>query len=104
MISDVLFEAVQEIDRYLHDPAFERAYPRGSVEYAEIMRVRGEIERVRVMLDTPPSVVLGWAAAQTALRTLDTAIAQERHLDDPQIEVAATHLRRQLGREGEQSG
>lgn len=50
MISDTLFDAVAEIDRYLADPVFADAYSEPDV-LAEVLRVRGEMDRLRAMLD-----------------------------------------------------
>lgn len=50
MISDVLSEAVDEVDRYLND--FEDMY-RGSLR-RDILALRDEMERMRARLDTCP--------------------------------------------------
>lgn len=52
MISDVLSEAVDEIDRYLSDEVFADVYT-GDLR-ARIVAVRNEMEKIRVELDTPP--------------------------------------------------
>jgi hypothetical protein len=52
MISDVLSEAVQEIDRYLADDVYGYEAP----ELRDrILRVRHEMELLRIVLDTPPA-------------------------------------------------
>jgi hypothetical protein len=53
MISDVLSEAVQEIDRYLADD--DGAYNEPAIR-ERIMRVRNEMDLLRIVLDTPPVV------------------------------------------------
>jgi hypothetical protein len=50
MISDVLFEAIQEIERYQTDPVFAHCY----VDMREwIDRVKVRMERLRRYLDSP---------------------------------------------------
>lgn len=53
MISDVLSEAVQDIDRYLQDPTFERVYA-GSLR-TDILALRDSMDRMRVCLDRVPT-------------------------------------------------
>jgi hypothetical protein len=53
MISDVLAEAAMEIDRCLSDDIFTHSYE-GEMR-ARIVKLRHEIEAVRIALDTPPS-------------------------------------------------
>lgn len=48
MVSDVLHEAVHEIDAYLGDDFYE-----GEMR-DEIVRVRDEMDALRAKLDTPP--------------------------------------------------
>lgn len=50
MISDTLFDAIVEIDRYLTDPVFAGAYSDPDLR-THIERVRGEMEALRVRLD-----------------------------------------------------
>jgi hypothetical protein len=52
MISDVLFDAVQDIDRYLSDPVFNETY-QGSLR-TRILLVRHAMDDLREELDTPP--------------------------------------------------
>jgi hypothetical protein len=52
MISDVLSEAVAEIDRYLNDDTY--GYD-GSELHERIVRVRNEMDLLRILLDTPPA-------------------------------------------------
>jgi hypothetical protein len=51
MISDVLWECVHDMDRYLNEPSYEAMYrdirPR-------LQQLRDEIDAVRQILDTPP--------------------------------------------------
>lgn len=51
MISDVLWECVDHMDRYLNEPLYEAMYrdigPR-------LRQLRDEIDAVRQILDTPP--------------------------------------------------
>jgi hypothetical protein len=56
MISDVMFEAVSEIDRYLTTPTFDGAY-RGRLR-AKIVKLRDEMEYIRLVLDSVPGVRL----------------------------------------------
>lgn len=53
MISDVLSEAVAEIDRYLTTPTFSVCYV-GEMRQ-RIRKCRNEMEAIRRVLDTPPS-------------------------------------------------
>lgn len=51
MISDILRDAVGDIDSYLNDPAFSKVY---SGEMREtILKLRADMMRVQVVLDTP---------------------------------------------------
>jgi hypothetical protein len=52
MISDVLFEALDDIRGYLDDPTFAGTY--SGVLRAEIERVLAEMEALRQSLDRPP--------------------------------------------------
>jgi hypothetical protein len=52
MISDVLFEALDDIRGYLDDPAFAEMYS-GELR-AEVERVMREMEALRETLDQPP--------------------------------------------------
>jgi hypothetical protein len=52
MISDVLFEALNDIRGYLDDPVFAKAYS-GELR-AEIERVLAAMEALRERLDQPP--------------------------------------------------
>jgi hypothetical protein len=52
VISDTLYEAAREIDRYLADAAFSGAYS-GKMR-ARIVNLRAEMDAVRAALDTPP--------------------------------------------------
>ncbi len=52
MISDVLSEAIAEIDRYLADDTYGYG---GSDLHERIMRVRNEMDLLRILLDTPPA-------------------------------------------------
>lgn len=52
MISDVLSDAVREIDRYLADPVFAAAY-QGDVG-EKIRALRDEMDAMRRDLDRPP--------------------------------------------------
>lgn len=52
MISDVLFESVEEIRRYLSDPAFRQAYV--GEDRKEIEALVAQMEGIRIKLDTPP--------------------------------------------------
>ena len=51
MISDVLFEAIEGIDHYLNDPAFDDMYDGEMRE--RILTVRLAMEKLRIWLDTP---------------------------------------------------
>jgi hypothetical protein len=53
MISDVLSDAIDEIQRYLNDPAFSRVYS-GDLR-DEIKRVIEQMERLRAKLDRLPA-------------------------------------------------
>jgi len=53
MISDVLAEATTKIDRYLSDDVFANCYE-GEMR-TRILKLRDEMESVRIVLDTPPS-------------------------------------------------
>ncbi len=53
MISDVLVEACEQIKQYLDDPVFAGAYS-GTVR-DEIVRVVDEMDRLRGVLDQPPT-------------------------------------------------
>ena len=53
MISDVLYEALREIDLYLGDSVYANVYPepiRG-----EILAIRAAMDNLRFKLDTDPS-------------------------------------------------
>ena len=56
MISDVLFEAVQEINYYLNEPTFAKAY-NGDLR-ARIVKLRDEMDAMRTELDTPSHINL----------------------------------------------
>jgi len=53
MISDVLFEAVAEIDRYL-DSGFYGPRDDPDALIKRIIDCRNEMEAIRIILDTPP--------------------------------------------------
>jgi len=57
MISDTLFDALVEIDRYLSEDDF---YGHGGIdgEYQAIVDVRNHMARVCAMLNTPPSAAV----------------------------------------------
>ena len=52
MISDTLFEAREEIRRYLDDPVMGRCYPRPLRDRIESLAT--EMESIQRVLDTPP--------------------------------------------------
>jgi hypothetical protein len=52
MISDVLFEAADEIRRYLRE--FDQCYPKGSDVEIEIQSLLKKMDTLRLELDTPP--------------------------------------------------
>jgi len=52
MISDVLSDAVHDMDRYLNDPLYDDPY--GSALRARILAVRGQLETLRRELDNSP--------------------------------------------------
>ena len=52
MINDVLFEAVQEMDCYLHSALFAGAYS-GDLR-AQVLQLRDAMESMRVTLEMPP--------------------------------------------------
>lgn len=52
MISDVLFEAVEEIDGYLADPVYKDMYA-GELR-DRILKLRDDMNALRAELDTPP--------------------------------------------------
>jgi hypothetical protein len=56
MISDVISEAVAELDRYLNDPIWDDVYCGKLRE--RIVRLRNEAEYLRGLLDVPPGVQL----------------------------------------------
>ena len=56
MISDILCECVDEIDRYLNDPGLDATYE-GELR-DRIIRLRNEAEYLRGLLDVPPGVQL----------------------------------------------
>jgi len=51
-ISDVLFDAVEEINRYLDDPCYNNMYS-GDLR-KRIIAIRDAMESIRKELDTPP--------------------------------------------------
>lgn len=53
MISDVLFEAVQDLDRYLNDKFYDTWYKGAFRE--RIIKLRNEAEAIRIELDKPPT-------------------------------------------------
>lgn len=55
MISDVLFEAVADINSYLDDPVFAGAYQADSPIGARLRACVAEMDSIRAALDTPPS-------------------------------------------------
>jgi hypothetical protein len=59
MISDVLFDAVADIDGHLKNPTFDKCY-QGKLRET-IIAVRNEMDRVRSLLDEPP----GWPNTTT---------------------------------------
>jgi hypothetical protein len=56
MISDILDQAVDDLDHYLNDLNFDRAYT-GEL-HDRIIRLRNEAEYLRGLLDVPPGVRL----------------------------------------------
>lgn len=56
MISDVLHDAVREINEYLK--TIPRAYPPGDALTKRIVKCRNEMDSIRAVLDTPPDVRL----------------------------------------------
>jgi len=52
MISDVLHEAVSEMDRYLNDPVFSDTYE--GMMRKELLALRTQMDLMRQRLDTPP--------------------------------------------------
>lgn len=52
MVSDVLFQAVQDLDHYLNDPVFANVY--GGALRERLLRLRKEMQDIRMMLDSPP--------------------------------------------------
>ncbi len=52
MISDVLHQAVVDIDGYLESPAFEKVY--GGDLRERIIKLRNDMTTMRIELDTPP--------------------------------------------------
>lgn len=55
MISDVLAEAVDELDRYLRDPVLGKSYTGPTRE--RIVWLRNGMELVRQELDQPPAPI-----------------------------------------------
>lgn len=56
MISDVLYQAVDDFDHYLNDPIWDDTYT-GEIR-ERIIRLRNEAEYLRGLLDVPPGVRL----------------------------------------------
>lgn len=54
MISDVLCEAAEQIERYMRDPLYDRCYRE---LHSELLRLLLHMEQVRKLLDAP--IVLG---------------------------------------------
>ena len=52
MISDVLFDAVRDLDHYLNDPDSAETY--GGPVRERILVVRAEMDLLRATLDAPP--------------------------------------------------
>lgn len=55
MISDVLFDANHEIERYLNDPLYSSVYSDETLRN-QIKVLAAEMDKIRVYLDTPPIV------------------------------------------------
>lgn len=53
MISDVLSDAVYDIDTYLKNPMYEKTYSGKLRE--DIVKLRNDMDALRVKLDAPPS-------------------------------------------------
>lgn len=53
MISDTLFEASEEVKRYLADEVFALAYQPGPLR-DRIEAMVAEMDTIRIILDTPP--------------------------------------------------
>jgi len=52
MISDILFQAVDDLDHYLNDPLWDHIYCGDLRE--RIIRLRDEAKHVQILLDTHP--------------------------------------------------
>ena len=84
MISDVLSDAVSEIDRYLAEPFYADMYR--FIE-ARLRRVRDEMDDVRRILDAPPELlpvsrcVIEARARESLLRIGQTLHFNETHGD-----------------------
>jgi hypothetical protein len=55
MISDVLFDAIEEIRRYRTDPVFAESYADPELS-ARLDRLVADMDAMRAFLDTPPDV------------------------------------------------
>lgn len=75
MISDVLHETVEDLDRYLTSPTFDDVYT-GKLR-AQIIKLRDEALCIARVLDTPPG------AAVPDKNAALTAIAEERRQAQP---------------------
>jgi hypothetical protein len=53
MISDILSQAVIDLDHYLTDANFDRTY--GGEARERLIRLRNEADDLRSVLDTPPA-------------------------------------------------
>ena len=51
MISDIMSEAVTEIDRYMYDSLYDSWYSKKM--RTRIIKARNEIEKIRIELDNP---------------------------------------------------
>ena len=82
MISDILCEMVEGLDRYRNDPNYDAMY-RGALR-ERIIRVRDDAEYIRFVLDTPYPE---WHLPEGFVRE---QIVRERLEDREQAEKAAT--------------
>jgi hypothetical protein len=82
MISDVLFEMVEGLDRYLNDPHYDNMYS-GTLR-ERIIRVRDDAEYIRFVLDTPYPE---WHLPEGFVRE---QIVRDRLADREQAEKEAT--------------
>lgn len=81
MVSDVLFEAVSGIDRYLNEPVFDNSY-QGEFR-RELVEIRNKMDAMRARLDDPADgnkkMMIDWLAKNIKPEAKDEIILSAYH-------------------------